>query len=123
MKDNSISFLDLRIVIENKIIILDRFHKKTASGRLLSFYSYHPAFQKIGTIIGLIDRAILLSHPRYHSTNNLKCINILMSNGYPLPMVFNHINKTFRRLAKKIKLNRNSDTNDTSCENENVRIS
>jgi len=76
MKDNSISFLDLSIVIKNNIIILDWFHKKTVSGRLLSFYSYYPTSQKIGTIIDLINRAILLSHPRYHSTNIVKCINI-----------------------------------------------
>jgi len=60
MKDNSISsFLDLNIVIENTNIILDWFYKKTASDRLLSFYSYHPTSQKIGTIIGLIDYFII----------------------------------------------------------------
>jgi len=45
-------------------------------------------FKKIGTIFNLIDRAILLSHPKLHEKNINLCINILLENGYSLQMTF-----------------------------------
>jgi len=49
---------------------MDWFHKKTFSGRFLSFHSSHPLCHKIGMIYGLIDRAFLLSHPRMKNSSN-----------------------------------------------------
>jgi len=121
-KDKSLSFLDLLIQKVDGKIVLDWFHKETFSGRLLSFYSNHPLCQKIGVIYNLIDRAVLLSHPKYHQKNIEMCINILLENGYPLKLIFEQINKKLKTLfANKIHSNINNDriptkNNDTDPE-------
>jgi len=92
--NNSISFLDLNIILEkNRRIIIDWYHKKTFSDRLLSYYSGHLFCHKIGTLYNLLDRAILLSHPKFHNKNINLCINILLENGYPLHMIFHYFNR------------------------------
>jgi len=77
MNNNSISFLDLNIILEENKRTIDWYHKKTFSGRLLSYYSSHPFCHKISTLYNLLDRAILLSHPKFHNKNINLCINIL----------------------------------------------
>jgi len=114
-KDKSISFLDLKIQVEEGKIALDWFHKETFSGRLLSFYSNHPICQKIGVIYNLVDRAVLLSHPKYHQKNIEMCINILLNNGYPLKLCFEQINKRLKMLfANKLHNNMNNGRNSTN---------
>jgi len=61
-----INFLDTTIVIENNRLKLDWYHKPTYSSRYLNYWSQHPMSQKRGTIISLVDRAFLLSHPDFH---------------------------------------------------------
>jgi len=109
--NNAISFLDLNILNENGKIIVDWFQKNTSSGRLLSFLSYHPTCHKVGTIFNLIDRAILLSHPRFHIRNITNCISILLDNGYPLNMIFHYANRRIRKLASNINYNKNNGMN------------
>jgi len=86
------------------------FHKETFSGRLLSYYSNPPLCQKIGIIYNLIDRAILLFHPKHQQKNIELCIKYLLDNGYPLTLIFKKINKRlkgviviFRFLTKFLK--------------------
>jgi len=100
MNNNHISFLDLNIIVDNNSILLDWFQKKTSSGRVLFFFSHHPEKQKIGVILGLADRAILLSHPRYHQKNLY--IDILLNNGYPLNLIFHHMKRRIKRLSYNI---------------------
>jgi len=54
-----LNFLDLTLILTNNYIKFDWFHKDTFSGRYLNFHSNHPICHKKGTIIGLVDRAIL----------------------------------------------------------------
>jgi len=68
-ENRSLSFLDLLLTITDNTIHIDWFHKKTFSVRFLSFYSSHPFCHKIGMIYGLIDRAFLLSHLKFHKKN------------------------------------------------------
>lgn len=96
--DRCLSFLDLSLNIINNSIYIDWFHKKTFSGRFLSFYSKHPLCHKIGTIYNLVDRAILLSHPRFQQKNLEICIDLLLNNGYPLGLIFNKINVRLKKL-------------------------
>lgn len=91
--NNEINFLDLNIVLQDGIILLDWFQKKSFSGRMLSYYSEHPFSQKIGTLYNLFDRAIFLSHPKFHQKNIYKCIDLLLSNGYPLKTIFHYLKK------------------------------
>lgn len=61
-KDNSISFLDTKLIVLEDRIISDWYHKNIFSGRYLNYYSTHPMTQKIGTIISMINRIMLLYH-------------------------------------------------------------
>ncbi|EFN62516.1 hypothetical protein EAG_03655, partial [Camponotus floridanus] len=63
-----------------------------------SFFSNHPTCHKIGTIYGLIDKSILLSHPTFHRKNINLSINILLSNGYPLPFIFKYVSTRIKKL-------------------------
>ncbi|XP_020295370.1 uncharacterized protein LOC109860580 [Pseudomyrmex gracilis] len=89
----SINFLDTSISVINNKLLLNWYHKPTFSGRYLNFFSQHPLNQKIGIIYGIIDRAVLLSHPSFHNGNLIKAIQILLANDYPLDLIF----KTVRR--------------------------
>jgi len=46
----------------------------------------------------LVDRAILLSHPKFQQKNIELCIKILCENGYPLTIIFETINKRLKKL-------------------------
>jgi len=78
--DNKLNFLDVTIIVNNNLIEFDWFHKPF-SGRYLNYKSNHSLYHKRGTI-GLVDRAFLLSHPRFHR-KNFELI-VLLHNGYPL---------------------------------------
>lgn len=86
--NNKLDFLDVTIILNNNRLNFDWFHKPTFSGKYLNFLSQHPLCQKRGTIIGLVDRAFLLSHPRCHQNNLKFIINILLDNNYPLDFIF-----------------------------------
>jgi len=53
--------------------------------------SNHPLCHKIGTIYGLIDRAMLLSHPISHQKNLEYVIRVLIDDAYPINLIFNKI--------------------------------
>jgi len=115
--NRQLSFLDLLLEVVDNKIKLDWFHKKTFSGRFLSFFSNHPICHKIGTIYNLVDRAFLLSHPDFQQKNIELCIKLLLDNGYPLDLIFEKINKRLKKLItttnrNKITTNRNTDTTD-----------
>ncbi|XP_071649570.1 uncharacterized protein [Temnothorax longispinosus] len=99
--DNKLNFLDTTIINNNGLIEFDWYHKPTFSGRYLNYYSCHPSSQKRGTIIGLIDRAFLLSHPRFHRKNLELIISILLNNDYPLDLIFNTIHERLKSLFYK----------------------
>jgi len=121
--DRSLSFLDLLLRrLDNKIHI-DWFHKKTFSGRFLSYFSSHPVCHKVGMIYSLIDRAFLLSHPSYHQKNVEMIVNLLLENGYPLNLIFEKINSRLKTLIynKRISNNARENNNRTQTDNENTR--
>jgi len=118
-ENRSLSFLDLRLTITDNLIHIDWFHKKTFSGRFLSFYSSHPLCHKIGMIYGLIDRAFLLSHPMFHQKNIEFIIDTLVENGYPLDFIFDKIRS---RLKTLIYSNKNSNKNNNNSEDVNKKI-
>jgi len=99
--DRKINFLDVTLLVENGVLIFDWFHKSTFSGRYLNFYSQHPDCQKRGTIIGLVDRVFLLSHPKFHNKNLEFIIHILLDNCYPLNFIFDVLNWRLKFLFNK----------------------
>lgn len=102
-KIKKIKFLDITLIVENNTVICNWFHKSTFSGRYLNFLSQHPFCQKKGTIIGLVDRCFMLSHPKYHIENIEFIIKILLNNGYPLKLIFDTINQRLKTLIYKLK--------------------
>jgi len=124
-ESRSLSFLDLLLIISDNTIYIDWFHKKTISGRFLSFYSSHPLCHKIGIIYGLIDRAFLLSHLRYHQKNIELVIELLLENGYPLNLIFEKISNKIKTLIynnRSLNKNNNHDKNNNCSDETNKKI-
>ncbi|KYN22113.1 hypothetical protein ALC57_05496, partial [Trachymyrmex cornetzi] len=71
------------------------------SGRYLSFLSLHPLSQKRGVLMSMVDRAFLLSHPRYHRDNFNYIIRTFLDNDYPIDFIFDTINLRLRSLFKR----------------------
>ncbi|KYN27889.1 hypothetical protein ALC57_02707, partial [Trachymyrmex cornetzi] len=90
--------------------------KPTFSGRYLNFLSEHPLSQKRGTVMGMVDRAFLLSVPKYHKKNLIFVIEILLNNDYPVDFIFNVMNDRLKSLVYKKTLKKNSDR-ETSIDN------
>ena len=67
--DRGINFLDVKLLIESGRVIFDIYKKPTNSGRYLNFFSNHPIEHKKGVVIGLLDRILFLSHPKFHNIN------------------------------------------------------
>jgi len=97
--NNRINFLDVAIIVEDGKIMFDKYEKPTNTGRYINYHSQHPVSQKKSIIYGLIDRIILLSHPKFQEENIRTVINILIDNCFPLPFIFNTINRRIRTLA------------------------
>jgi len=115
--NHALTFLDVTLHIKNNRIVTDWFHKTTFSGRYLSFFSNHPISHKIGTIYGLVDHAIKLSHPSFYEKNLNLCIRILLDNGYPLDLIFNKINLRLKKLFVQ-KTNNAIDSMDVNFNSE-----
>jgi len=105
-KNRSISFLDLNLSIKNKVLYIDWYKKETCSGRYLHYYSGHPTCHKIGTIYGLINRALLLSHPVFQQKNLEYAIKVLLDNAYPLDLIFQKTNRKIKDIIRKKKSNK-----------------
>jgi len=102
--NKSINFLDTSISIINNTLVFNWYHKSTFSGRYLNYSSHHPFKQKIGVVYGIVDRAILLSHPSFHKENLIKAIKILLANDFPINLIFKTITRRLHYLFKQ-KLN------------------
>jgi len=112
-----INFLDTTIIVERNRLKIDWYHKPTFSGRFLNYWSQHSLSQKRGTIIGLTDRAFLLSHPDFHKKNLELVISILLDNDYPLNFIFKVMTDRIKSLVYK----KTSKQNKTSQETNETR--
>ena len=52
-------------------------------------------------MIGLLDKILFLSHPKFHHINIDFLINTLLRNGYPLQFLFKTINNRIKTLSRK----------------------
>ncbi|XP_011705916.1 PREDICTED: uncharacterized protein LOC105461126 [Wasmannia auropunctata] len=112
--NRSLSFLDLLLRVVDNRVVVDWYHKSTFSGRYLSFFSNHPMCHKIGTIYGLVDRAIMLSHPSYQQKNLEFCVGLLLDNGYPLELIFKTINSRLKNIERSLTHDADCGTNSNS---------
>ncbi|KYN27975.1 hypothetical protein ALC57_02611 [Trachymyrmex cornetzi] len=97
------------IINNNNTSEYDWYHKPTFSGRYLNFLSQHPLSQKKGTIMDMVDRAFLLSAPKYHRKNLIFVIETLLMNDYPLDFIFKTINERLKSLLYKKTLKQSND--------------
>ena len=86
-ENGCISFLDLKIIRDKEKTITNWYQKPTFLGRFLNFQSHHPFTHKKGVIFNLVDRAILLSEPKFHKQNISKVKKLLLNNNYPKNIV------------------------------------
>ena len=99
-QNKSISFLDLKIIIDqHRHIITNWYRKPTFSGRYLNYNSHHPLSNKIAIIYCLVDRAINLSHSSFHNDNILFIKNVLKLNDYPKKVIDFHLKKRLKNLT------------------------
>ncbi|KYN16564.1 hypothetical protein ALC57_11073 [Trachymyrmex cornetzi] len=94
--DGGISFLDVKLMIDNEMIIFDNYKKITNSGRYLNFNSNHPIKQKKGVVIEQLDRILFLAHLKFHERNIYSLTNTFLNNGYPLEFLFSTINNRIK---------------------------
>ncbi|XP_011701227.1 PREDICTED: uncharacterized protein LOC105457947 [Wasmannia auropunctata] len=95
---NKLNFLDVTIIKNNNKLEFDWFHEPTFSGRYLNFMSSYPLSQKRAVIMGAVDRAFILSDPKYHVKNLEFIVETFFKNDYPLNFIMNTIGKRLRSL-------------------------
>jgi len=110
---NQLNFLDVTIIKVNNFLEFNWYHEPTFSGRYLSF-SLNTLSQKRGTIMGMVDRVFLFSHPRFYLENLKFVIEILLKNDYPLKFVFNAINSRLKFLLSN-RFHRKTNNKDKNC--------
>lgn len=96
--DNSISFLDVKVTRVEEKLKTNWYRKPTYSGRLLHYHSNNPISQKKAIVYNLVDKAVLLSDPTYHSENINIIKEILKQNSYPIKFINQNIKKRFTHL-------------------------
>ena len=86
----------------------------------LNFDSWHPVCHKRGTILSLIDRAFLLTNPKYHQKNIEFVVNTLLNNDYPLNYIFKIINDRLKILMTKKQNLQLSTCNDAPTNRDDI---
>ena len=82
-KENSVPFLDTKVIREGSTIILDWYQKPTSSGRYINFHSYHSFKMKTNVIMGLKKRILDICHPSKVKNALKRLCDQMMDNGYP----------------------------------------
>ncbi|XP_057340580.1 uncharacterized protein LOC130677745 [Microplitis mediator] len=86
--DNTLAFLDTVVIrMADGGLRTKWYQKPTSSGTLLNFKSHHPIAQKNSVVLGLLYRALKLSHAEYYDENLEKVREILGKNNYPRSFV------------------------------------
>lgn len=82
--DNSIPFLDMKVIRNEENILKTCWYRKPmSSDRYISYHSYHPLKMKINLITALKTRALRLSHRDFQRESLKKLQLILYENSYP----------------------------------------
>ncbi|XP_075153507.1 uncharacterized protein LOC142227064 [Haematobia irritans] len=92
-QDQKLPYLDTIIHRQGNQLKLNWYQKRTASGRLLNFYSNHSKRIIINTVTNIIRRVFNISDPSFHFENGEKIKRILTNNDFPLRTIQNRIYK------------------------------
>lgn len=110
-QNNEIHFLDLTIVRDSNTNALKTkwYTKPTSSSRYLNYNSQHPKAQRNSVMIGIVDRALLLTSPEFRPPILNKVREILSKNHYPLQTINKIVKqRTFLLYNKAHKTDSNS---------------
>ena len=104
--EGELSFLDIKIIKnDDNRVKLNWYRKPTWSGRFLNFDSHHQFGNKIGTVKGVIDRAIKLSHKDFRKDNLDLIRKTFVNNNYPIDfinkMIEERVNEIYNGSMKK----------------------
>lgn len=119
--NHQLNFLDINIHRDNQgNIFTNWYRKKSYSGRLLNYLSDHPIHQKIAIIKNLTDKAINLSHPKFHKENLKFITEILILNNYPKQFIQRHINNRVSYIKSIINSSSASETDKPTFSSRNI---
>ncbi|XP_015121934.1 uncharacterized protein LOC107044532 [Diachasma alloeum] len=99
--NDSMPFLDLRLIRQGNSIITDWYKKPTWSGRYLNFKSHHPSSRKRGVVYMLGDRTVKLSHLTFRKKNLEPIKHTLLDNDYPEDFIEYYIKSRLRVLKER----------------------
>ena len=113
-KDNSLNFLDLKIIKENNKLNYDIYRKNITTDSTININSYHPYTQKLAAYNSLIHRALNVPLNTENFNKEIRIIKqIAHANGYKYEL----IDKLIRKHKNKNKENNNSSINSTQNNN------
>ncbi|XP_044766578.1 uncharacterized protein LOC123322665 [Coccinella septempunctata] len=92
-RNNSLPFLDVRVIRSSGCLRTDWYRKPTFSERFLNFNSQHPFTHKINLIENLKFRATHLASTEFHVDNMNKIKSFLIKNNYPVSLIRRILNK------------------------------
>ncbi|XP_044582971.1 uncharacterized protein LOC123263989 [Cotesia glomerata] len=115
-KDGELGFLDTIVIrMADGELRTKWFQKLISSGRLLNFNSHHPLAHKTSVALGLVYRAVTLSHSMYHQENLNKVRVILKRNNYPTEFINCCINKFNNKHMNDRRDNLIADKQENRC--------
>ena len=85
--EKDLNFLDTNIIIENKRITFDTYHKSNF-WQISKFPFKSSTMCHKRSIISMIDQIVRLSHPRFHQKNLIDTIQIFLNNQVILYFLF-----------------------------------
>jgi len=92
--NNSVPFLDTKLMRRNNILLLDWYVKPTSSGRYLNYNSTHSEKMKTNLVLGLKHRIYKISHRTLYQKNIKLLFNTLVGNSYPPRLLSRLLYKT-----------------------------
>lgn len=85
--EDSINYLDIKIIHNKDRLSFDWYKKDLSSKRLLNYISHHPMCQKRNVAANFIFTVLKISDNVFHHQNLVKIRNILKTNNYPEKLV------------------------------------
>jgi len=68
--------------------------------------------------MGMVDRAILLSDPKFQQENLHFIINVLLNNDYPLNFIFDMVNTRLKSLSNILQQKKTRTLNQKTLKND-----
>lgn len=96
--NNSISYLDAKLIRNGSSIKFDWYHKSMASGRIMNYHTTQPKSQIINTAKSFIMRVLRISDQDFHKSNINEITKILINNSFPKKVITQLIQDTIRKL-------------------------